>query len=30
MRMIPGVEVVPTARIGVRGGMAVSEGVDMT
>ena len=29
MLMIPGVVVVPTACIGVRGGMAVSEGVDM-
>ena len=28
-RMIPGVVVVPAAHIGVRGGMAVSEGVDM-
>ena len=27
--MIPGVVVVPAARIGVRGGMAVSEGVNM-
>ena len=28
-RMIPRVVVVPAAHIGVRGGMAVSEGVDM-
>ena len=27
--MIPGVVVVPTPRISVRGGMAVSEGVDI-
>ena len=27
--MIPGVVVVPAARIGVRGGTAVSEGVDI-
>ena len=27
--MIPGVVVVPAARISVRGGMAASEGVDM-
>ena len=27
--MIPGVVVVPAARIGVRGGIAVSEGVDV-
>ena len=27
--MIPGIVAAPAARIGVRGGMAVSEGVDM-
>ena len=29
MCMIPGAVVVPAARIGVQGGMAVSEGVNM-